>query len=87
MPAQGLLRAYRDKTPLDYRLNMLTKALYGYTKAVAALIRLRQSDTQVPIEFDAVLAKLPALLEGHHAPSIWRDEVDKRVRDYGLGQW
>jgi len=87
MPAQGLLRAYRDKTPLDYRLNMLTKALYGYTKAVAALIRLRQSDTQVPIEFDAVLAKLPALLEDHHAPSIWRDEVDKRVRDYGLGQW
>lgn len=87
MPAQGLLRTYRDKNPLDYRLNKLSKALYGYTKAFAALMRLRQSDADMPIEFDEVLAKLPSLLQEHHAPSIWSDEVDKRVRDYGLGQW
>lgn len=86
MPAQGLLRAYREKTPLDYRLNKITQSLYGYTKGLAVVMRLLRSDKDAPIEFDEVLAKLPSLLQEHHAPSIWNDDVDKRVRDYGFGQ-
>lgn len=87
MPAQGLLRAYRDKNPLDYRLNKLSKALYGYTKGVGALLRLLQSDQDAPIELEDVLEKLPDLLEEHHVPSLWLKDVDQRVRDHGLGQW
>tara|TARA_R110002110_G_scaffold258135_1_gene474043 strand:- start:2027 stop:3163 length:1137 start_codon:yes stop_codon:yes gene_type:complete len=87
MPAQGLLRAYRDKNPLDYRLNKLSKALYGYTKGVGALLRLLQSDQDAPIELEEVLAKLPVLINEHHVPSLWREEVEQRVRAHGLGQW
>lgn len=87
MPAQGLLRAYRDKNPLDYRLNKVSQMLYGHTKAVGALLRLLQSDKDAPIELEEVLAKLPALLNAHHVPSLWQEELDRRVRNHGLGQW
>ena len=82
MPAHGLLRAYREQSLLDYRLSKVLKSVYGYTKGLAVLMRLLQDDKNAPLEFDALLSKLPALLKQHHAPTLWREEVDKRVREY-----
>jgi len=86
LPQTGLVRDLDPLAPIDWRLHQLTKSLYGTLKAIAALRQIK-SDAPEPLSLDNLLVLLSKILPSHHDAVVWKQEVARRVADYGLGRW
>lgn len=87
IPQFGLTRHYDPKTGLQYRKFKIVNSIYGYLKALAALAVLESGHSDRLITLEDLTEEFPELLQPHHVPSIWREDVAQRVRDYGFGKW
>ena len=86
MPLMGLCRAYDKRNPLEYRYRKQAQSLYGYLKGLGALMHLTNPQKPAP-SFDEMLKELPKALRHFHTDSLWKSEVDRRIRMHEVGQW
>lgn len=86
LPQMGLVRAFDPLNEIEYRLYCQFKSLYGSLKGIGALLQVRDQADEPP-ELCDLLRRLERLLDKHHSPSIWRDEIKRRVTAHALGQW
>lgn len=87
IPQFGLTRHYDPKNGLQYRKFRIINSIYGYLKALAALAVLESGHSDRLITLEDLTEEFPEMLQPHHIPSIWREDVEQRVRDYEFGKW
>jgi hypothetical protein len=86
LPQTGLVRDLDPLAPIEWRLHQTTKSLYGTLKAIAALRQIKSGASE-PLSLDNILVLLWKLLPSHHDAAVWKEEIARRVADYGLGRW
>ncbi len=86
LPQTGLIKAYDPKNELNYRLYEQAKSLYGSFKGIGALMQII-TDANVPLELEDIIERLDGLLDEHHNPTKWRQDIATRVTAHALGQW
>lgn len=86
MPQFGLCRHYEPGNVLEYRYRKAAQMLYGYLKGLGALSALMRPHGRAP-SLDELIAKLPQAVGPFHTEMHWTSEIERRVRQYELGQW
>lgn len=87
IPQLGLVRHYNPKNALQYRKFKIVNSIYGYLKALAALAVLESGRTDRLITLEDLTEEFPEMLQQHHIPSMWKEDVKQRIRNYELGKW
>jgi hypothetical protein len=86
LPQSGLIRSFDEAHALSWRLEKQLRALYGSLKGIAAVDQLRRGQTDVT-PLPELMERVTRLLERHHSQTLWREDIERRITGYGLGQW
>jgi hypothetical protein len=86
LPQSGLVRSFDDAQALSWRMEKQLRALYGSLKGIAAVDQLRRRQTDVT-PLPELMERVSKLLERQHSQALWREDIERRVTGYGLGQW
>lgn len=82
----GLVRSYDEEQALEYRLRKQCQAMYGNLKSIAA-VEAMLSDPCEPITLEALIERLPDLLELEHSKHLWHADVERRMKAHGYREW
>lgn len=86
LPQTGLVRDMDRSAPLEWRLHRQVQSLYGMFKGIAAILALLRAEG-VQMELEDLLEALPGLLDEHHSNTLWRADIEWRIKAHGFGRW
>ncbi len=87
MPHLGLARHYDPDSALQYRKFKTLTSMYGYLKALAAMSVLESGHWRRMVTLEDLAEEILDMLQPHHIPTIWQQDVEQRIRDYESGKW
>jgi hypothetical protein len=81
----GICRVYGQAAALEALLIQLSVIVYGYFKKFGALYSVRNRSNMMTL--DETLRHLREMLREVHEPLTWKLDVERRIKEFRLGQW